>query len=280
MTIYYYGVERSGPLREALKWIAGIADLTDREYQGRSWRKVMFLEEFDELDDGMYAMDFTHRGERGPGYSEPGEATIGFEMDPGTGFAEQTAAILADGYMAVQFNHVGPRPSSIAQYVEGMTKQQGIKLHHIEDRGALRRFNRSSRHGKLIVGVQPRPSTVARMEGAGLSFAPLVKDAGDRGAKIAEFSFSLGHGSRGRTLTGITEVAESLLVFREDLTKLVATAEDEEGKMEKLDLLEHIASTFIPDEALELSGSTTGYFTYRSRRREMRREFKKWIARL
>lgn len=279
MRIYYYKVERSGPLREALKSISARADLADREYQGRSWRKVMFLEEFDDLGDGMYSMDFTHRAERGPGYSEPGEATVGFEMEPGTGFAEQTAAILSDGYMAVQFNHVGPRPSSIAHYVEGMTNQQGIKLHHIEDRDAIRRFNRSSRHGKLTVGLYPRPTTVAKIEGSGLSFGPFVRDAGERGATVAEFTISLGHGRRGRTLAGITEMAESLLVFREDLTKLVATAEDEEGKMEKLDLLDHIASTFIPDDALELSGETTGYFTYRSRRREMRKEFKKWLER-
>ena len=68
------------------------------------------------------------------------------------------------------------------------------------------------------------------------------------------------------------------LVRRKDcLSKLQVSAEREDGKMETLNLLNHLARSDISTSRLQLTQGTSGRFTLESRIAAMQQEFSLWL---
>lgn len=66
-----------------------------------------------------WLLDFCKLRNQGPGKASPGSASTSFDLAVGERFSEETAAVFdpVSGYMAIQYNHYGPRSSSIAKYL-------------------------------------------------------------------------------------------------------------------------------------------------------------------
>ena len=69
--------------------------------------------------DGTWRLDFCKLRNQGPGRASPKVATQSFELQQGERFAEETAALFdpASGFLAVQYNHFGPRSASLGEYL-------------------------------------------------------------------------------------------------------------------------------------------------------------------
>ncbi len=88
--------------------------------------KLIFLERCSTGDKRLFSMDFTYRRTTsGPGHSVVGKETTDFELENEVGFGEQTAIVYdpKHEYIAVQYNHHGPRAATIVRYLESFNKK-------------------------------------------------------------------------------------------------------------------------------------------------------------
>ena len=229
--------------------------------------KFVFLEYLHPRDDS-WEMDFTLRSMSGPGYSLPRRHTRDFEMDPNGGFGEHTSAVLKDDHMAVQYNHNGTRASFVPKYVDEIVGLGGssVKLTPVLDEGAVGRFRSSRKHTRITYAVYVDDSLGQQ---ALRNLLP-VEALSQSDANYVEITLALRHGPRGQSLSG-DEIVESLVQRnRDSVDKLQAHIQNEDGKMETLNLLGQAYRSEIPIE---------GSFRrapYHYRIGEIRREFNEW----
>ena len=282
MTVNYFRVSGSDELAKGLKDIYNLhrRSLDSRELPYAP-NKTVFLEYLRPNGD-LLEMEFTQRTPEGPGYSEPDQNTRDFRIPPGGGFAQHTAAILSGDYMAVQYNHNGPRHSVIPKYVQHLCPnlKAKVELNVLLDREVDSRFMGSRIQKKLVIGIN-RLNTLELLHdgGIGLNAALEMGERTDSG--VVEIVLSNGGGKRGGPLRNVVETVLDLLnKDRGSLTKLQARVQGEDGKVETLNLLEHLEHSDIPTSSLSLSGQGRyGRYTYSSRMSAMRQEFRKWLAR-
>lgn len=72
-----------------------------------------------EAGSALWRLDFCKLRAEGPGRASARERTRGFDMGEDERFSEETAAIYDEqsGYMAIQYNHYGPRATAIEEYL-------------------------------------------------------------------------------------------------------------------------------------------------------------------
>ena len=273
MTVNYFKVQNAEALTEALASLYR-EHMNDQNNVGpdvpHGDDKFVFLEYLHPRDDS-WEMDFTLRSMSGPGYSLPRRHTRDFEMDPNGGFGEHTSAILKDNYMAVQYNHNGTRASFVPMYVDEIVGlgDSSVKLTPVLDEGAVGRFRSSKKHTRITYAVYVDDSLGQQ---ALRKFLP-VEALSQSDANYVEITLALRHGPRGQSLSG-DEIVESLVQQnRDSVDKLKTHIQNEDGKMETLNLLGQAHRSEVPIE---------GSFRrapYRYRIGEIRREFNKWRKR-
>lgn len=280
MKVHFYEVKIENSVVTVGDVLARIQDTNLHTREREVGTKPMFLERCHK-NRGLFEMDFTQRRmQNGPGYSERGRATLDFDLGRG-GFGEQTGAIWSPrGFMAVQYNHYGVRPGSVAKYLSLFLKESDrqtgstLTFDPVIDSAALARLMNSERQKKLVVGVDPGGITreLARNNIA-LHAAMMLRE--QTGAGRVELELSLGHGRRGRSLRGIVAMVNALR--RQDgVSDLKATVEDINGTTEVLDFLRQRETMVVPYPSLQLT--TPGRrLTYESRIRGIRQVFSTWL---
>ncbi|WP_227104530.1 DUF6731 family protein [Chromobacterium rhizoryzae] len=119
MMVHLYKVQAgvgSIPLVDQLRLINAVP-LEDRS---REVSKQLIRLEFADEVDGAWLMDFGKiRFNSGPGKASVTSPIVGFDMEDDEGFGEETAALYnpALGYIAVQYNHIGVRHGTMAEYL-------------------------------------------------------------------------------------------------------------------------------------------------------------------
>lgn len=128
------GSEKAGPLSTTLELIERLS----LEQRMRSVGfKNMRLESVTPPNAAcsLWLLDFCKLRNQGPGKASPRSASTSFNLAAEERFSEETAAVFdpLSGYMAVQYNHYGPRSASIASYLSlfldpGQSYELQIKL--------------------------------------------------------------------------------------------------------------------------------------------------------
>lgn len=79
---------------------------------------------------GLWRLDFCKLRTTGPGKASASEPTRGFDMAEEDRFSEESAAIYDErsGYIAIQYNHYGPRATTIEDYLS-VFAGQGLGYH-------------------------------------------------------------------------------------------------------------------------------------------------------
>lgn len=282
MKIHFYQTEITDS-RDALSDILDkiyLLSLEDRERDIKG--KTVFLER-NSKQGGLYEMDFTQRRiQNGPGYSRRGEETVDFDLEDDAGFGEQTAAIWSPkGYLVVQYNHYGVRPSTIGVYLEQFlhkgnpgNKQPMLTLKPVIDDNVYAKFIKSQRKTKLSCTIDAGTIT-NEMAKANVALGAALGLRGTTSAGKVEISVSLGEDKRGGPLQGIRNMVDSLIQSKSVSSLNVAIKEDLDATTEVLDLLEHCEVVLVPDSSLKMTDGLR--YDYPSRIEALRKEFKGWL---
>ena len=243
--------------------------------------KTVFLERSNNQGKN-YEMDFTQRRiQNGPGYSKKGKETTDFDLEADAGFGEQTAAIWSPkGYLVVQYNHYGVRPSTIGSYLEQFlyngtsNNKPMLTLKPVINSKVYAKFIGSQRQTKLSCAINAGTIT-DEMAQANIAFSLAQKLRDNTSAGKVEISVSLGEDKRGGPLQNIKDIVQSL-IHSESLSSLkVVIKEALDTTTEVLDLLEHREAVIIPDRSLRMTGGLR--YDYPSRIEALRREFERWL---
>lgn len=282
MKIHFYQIEITDG-RDAMSDVLDkiyLLSLEDRERDING--KTVFLER-NNKQGGLYEMDFTQRRiQNGPGYSRRGEETVDFDLEDDAGFGEQTAAIWSPrGYLVVQYNHYGVRPSTIGVYLEQFldkgdpgNKQPMLTLKPVINDNVYAKFIKSQRQTRFSCAINAGAITneMAQADIA-LGLAQRLRD--NTSAGKVEISVSLGEDKRGGPLQGIRKIVDSL-IRSESVTSLkVGIKADLDATTEVLDLLKHREEVIIPDDYLKMTDGLR--YDYPSRIEALRREFNRWL---
>lgn len=233
--------------------------------------KFMLLETCD-LDGDLWQLDFTQRRVRnGPGHSRHGELTTDFELEEDAGFGEQTAAVLSDGHMAVQYNHYGVRPGAIALYLSSFALNR-VSVSPVLDEDAFARLVNSQVQSKLVCSFDAAAITESMADH--IAVGEMLRLRREMGAGRIEMTLSYGQDRPGGRLQGVPEFARSLLQTAGLRGLKVNIKENVDTATEVLNLLEQNHAVVVPDGNLTMTDGRR--YDYESRIREVRREFERW----
>lgn len=281
MKIHFYQTEITDShdaVSDVLDRIHGLSlENRERDING----KTVFLEKNNKQGE-LYEMDFTQRRiQNGPGYSKKGEETADFDLEDDAGFGEQTAAIWSPkGYLVVQYNHHGVRPSTIGFYLEQFLDKGGsanrpiLTIKPVINDRVYAKFIGSQKQTKLSCAINAGTITPEMAE-ANIAFGAAQSLRDKTSAGKVEISVSLGEDKRGGPLRGIKNMVESL-IHNESVSSLkISIKEDLDATVEVLDLLEHREVVLVPDNSLKMTDGLR--YDYPSRIVALRREFERWL---
>ena len=242
---------------------------------------TLLLEELT-IDPRFYCIEFTkRRTSQGPGHSIQGQQTTDFVLRQGGGFGEQTALVWSNDseYIAVQYNHYGPRPGSIANYLSLFLRPSSrdtpkVMFHPVLDDNVMSRLRNSAVQTKFDVTVDRRSLSETMIEDdTPISSIAKLGDATNAGQ--LSFQLSLGGSVRNGPLNGIVELVRVLMDAYPRRLK-VGIKDTFDSKMEVLDLLNHREVEEIPDSLLTLTNGLRWDFA--SRASAIRSIFSPWIG--
>ncbi len=208
------------------------------------------------VQQGPYwLMDFTLIRRKGPGRASPTEPVSDFDLEDDEGFGEETAAIYApnSGFMALQYNHYGPRQSRIQAYLHSMSLAVAGQPDHVELPDSQNGFDfnpllkaeavdRLDNLGiiKTISASFHVPGVLARPEARRRSLTGLLDMPIMGGAQNVQFEISAGRGKE-RSLhpNRVRQAVRELLAAREEINSLTVTAkENADAPSEPVDFLD------------------------------------------
>ncbi len=283
--IHYYEIR----LEQSPLTVSNLLDRLRNQPQHQRERRILdkdvFLEQCS-ATNGLWEMEFTQRRtHNGPGYSMRGKPTTDFRLAQGAGFGEQSAAIWSPhGFLAVQYNHHGVRPSGIRAYLERFLRDYHpstntpptVVLDPVIDQGVFARLERSRRQSRLECAIAVDALTEDSASGD-MSLQTALQLYNQTSAGKVEIALSYGTGKRGGPLRDIVKMVRSLLRYDKHLSKLKVTIkEDLDTVAEVLDLLEHRETADVPDNELTLTAGRR--YTYSSRVGAIRNRFEPWLA--
>ena len=248
-------------------------------------RKTVFLERSNNQGEN-YEMDFTQRRiQNGPGYSKKGKETADFDLEDDAGFGEQTAAIWSPkGYLVVQYNHYGVRPSTIGSYLEQFLYKDKddyddkpmLMLKPVINKKVYAKLIKSQKQTKLSCAINADTITNEMAEG-NIALGAVQRLRDETSAGRVEISVSLGEDKRGGPLQNIKNIVRSLIhSHNESVSSLKVTIkEDLDATAEVLDLLEHREVILVPDSSLKMTDGLR--YDYPSRIEALGREFERWL---
>ncbi len=201
-----------------------------------------------------WSLDFGGIRPEGPGRASPEAPIADFDLAANEGFGEETAAVfdINTGYMALQYNHRGPRSARIQGYLfrfarlmAGLTEDvssdddHGFTFFPVVKHDALERLNRAAIVKKFKMSVfvpglahieQPQRQSLA-----GILATPVVGSAAN-----LNFEISAGR-KRGASLnvSGIRQMVQDALGLGDEVQALEAVIrETEDAPSEPIDLLQ------------------------------------------
>ncbi|MDA7955895.1 MAG: hypothetical protein MPK34_01465 [Gammaproteobacteria bacterium] len=278
MKILLYKIEEMVSIEDTVR------DIADLAMQDRICRVSNYDMKMEELVEEkvnrtpVLLMDFCKHRDTGPGLATKNEKTKGFDLEDDQAFGEMTA-ILYDpktAFVAIQYNHYGPRPGTIADYISQFQPDARVSfLPRIRD-DIAREIEKKQYNSELSVTY----STAIFSESDEARNLFLDADAlGNFGTHIGEVTIIVKKG-RGKFAKMQNQVPFLQRIFRmndDGNTSLksakVTGAMTEEDKPEVLDILS--AKVFDEREGLEIDPKTQMY-SFTSRCRLLRDAFAAW----
>ena len=234
---------------------------------------VLFLEKLEE-NARFHHLEFTkRRTKHGPGHSVAGEETVDFDLRQGGGFGEQTALVWSkeENYLAIQYNHFGPRVGVIAKYLTSFLESFGREKPFVEllpeiDETVMARLRASRRQTEFEIVVDRE----------------LLNNALTKENKTIAAIANLGDSTNARTLTvklsrkfgslmDVKQTAQALA----NISKKLQVGIDFDSRIEVLDLLRQLEVREIDEERLVRTNGLRWDFP--SRIRAIQSELDSWM---
>ena len=284
MRVYFFRVvieNSTDTTHDLVDRIYGLPQI-DREWVGGNGLSV-FLEDLRDSPN-FFATEFTHRRmTHGPGHSQQGQPTSDFALRQGAGFGEQTAAVWSRqiDYVAIQYNHHGPRSGTIAKYLSNFLNQYRANtepkliLIPVLDDTAMAQLESSIMQVKLECAIDG--STFSdEMVDHGVAVSSMLELSDETSANTVDLTLSFGMGRRSGPLN-VMPMIDNLL--RGNPRKLKVWVKDDfDSKMEMLDLIAHRYIEEVPEG--ELSPLSSGLrWDFDLRLRAIERRLEQWLRR-
>ncbi len=121
MRVHLYKVESDAAAPELSTTLEAINQLPlEHRLKDVGYQKIRLeLAKEPKAPGRFWCLDFCKLRNQGPGRAAPNKASTSFNLDADERFSEETAAVFdpVSGYLALQYNHYGPRSGSIADYL-------------------------------------------------------------------------------------------------------------------------------------------------------------------
>lgn len=256
MKVHYFHVKTQ---EENIKQVLTCIDnLNSIEKEKEIDNKIMFLESF-KTDQNFLYTDFTQRRiKHGPGYSKKGQATEDFNLGEDAGFGEQTAVVWSSNgdYIAIQYNHYGPKPGTISEYLSSFVERktgeaQPLDFIPVISDNIWAKLQNSKAQVKLECSVFAENLT-NEMINNNVPVSSMLRLANETSAGKIDFTLSYGSTRRAGPLKRIPEICEAMLKAKPDKLK-VGIKNELDAQIEMLDLLQHRAMEEVPSHELKLT---------------------------
>lgn len=205
------------------------------------------LKEVDSPRTGGRLLDFTSFRHAGPGKAPRGRRNEDFDLAHDEFFGEETAALFVPNGsdFVVQYNHHGPRISTIEQYLNSFaadlssqtgTKVSAISIDPIMRSDQLARFQKMT-HIKRVSFKMFVPGALQAPQARRKSVSGIFDNSVVPSSETVSVEISAGR-SKQLQLGGVKSLVSDLLGLSEDVTKLVVTgSDDKDEQAAALDLL-------------------------------------------
>jgi len=258
MKIHYFRAETQEGGEDAKHVLTRIKNLSLIEREKEIDDKIMFLESF-RIDEDFLYTDFTQRRmKHGPGCSRKGQATEDFNLGKNAGFGEQTAVVwsLKNSYVAIQYNHYGPKPGITSEYLSSFfnskyNESQWLDFVPVISNDIWSKLQSSTAQVKLECSVDAENVT-DEMVNENVAISSILKLAHETSAGKIDFTLSYGSTQRSGPLSKITELCESLSRARPKKLR-VGIKNELDTQIEMLDLLQHRITEEVPNQELRLT---------------------------
>ena len=258
MKIHYFRTKIQEGCEDAKQVLTRINELNSIEREKEIDGKIIFLEFFKSNKNFLYT-DFTQRRiKHGPGYSKEGQATEDFNLGKNAGFGEQTAVVwsLRSDYIAIQYNHYGPKSGIISEYLSNFFDKynhnsQPLNFTPVISRDIWSKLQSSQVQVKLECSVDAENVT-DEMIHDNVAISSMLKLVNETSAGKIDFTLSYGSAKRSGPLSKIPKLCKHLL--KANPNKLRAGIKNElDAQIEMLDLLQHRVTEEVPNQELRLT---------------------------
>jgi hypothetical protein len=224
-----------------------------------------------------YYLDFVRlRDTHGPGRASRARAVEGFELDEDEYFGEETAAMFrpATGYLLLQYNHYGVKPTAVAEYFGQYLGHaaNAYELNVKADPDAERVFARQNIIRKVELGIDLTAMNPGdRADGRSLmEMARLAKDLGGKKLKV---TISVGMDRKSGLVARTKDSLADFLATENDAvtTAIVSGRENEDSQTELVDLIEH---KLMVREVVKLGPDRR--FPFDERKKALKRAYDRW----
>lgn len=282
MRIHAYKVSKIGQtsLSDVLKYICAVPLSGRLRAIGTS---SIRLEEASESGN-FWSVDFGCIKHDGPGRASIDGPISDFDLEESEGFGHETALYFdkRSDYATLQYNHFGPRISSIQGYLSQIAREatqaadgglEGLVFSPVMKAQAADRLSHIGIVKNIQVSVHV-PGALASSENNGRSLGQLLRNPLVGSAETLSMRLSV-NSARGRSLSieHVKELVGDLLGHRDDVQKLeIVAKENDEAPREPIDLLEARLEAYMP---LERTGRR---FARETRLSALRQCFSAWVS--
>lgn len=284
MHVHLYEVirgEYSPPLEDRLAEIAAME--LDHRVRDLGFKIRVEDEIYSPSDHRPYwLMDFAKlRFDGGPGRASVKQPTRSFDLDSGEGFSEETAILYhpQSQHMIVQYNHIGPRSTAIAEYLSVFDPRRLTSYElRIKLRGdAMARLKSKKLFTRLEIKVAPSNLSPYFRENNVALCQALESQLNNFGGEVVTIEVGLDRGSKGSLKLGdwMNSIWRLAAEDRKAIKHLeVRGREGDYGNIDPIDLL-------AEKEELSYSGleMDTGLRYFRTERySRLENAFSHWLA--
>ncbi len=279
MKIHYYSItiENSSESIESVLSRIEKLNLSSRE---QDLSGTNLTAEYMLANGNYFHTDFTlRRMTGGPGLAKRGQVTRDFKLAVDEGFGEQTAAVWSEkGFVAIQYNHRGPKLVHIIRYLELFFQDDAkLELEPFIEPDVWARFQSSSSHLSMECIINTRTLT-EEQAGQNIPLQQALQWHQQTGSGKLHLRLYYGDGRPGGAMNLIDHVRE-LFARREYVESLkVGVREDEDSPSEVLNLFNHQESGTVSDE--KLTQTAARRYTSDSRCNEIQALFEEWLQNL
>jgi len=228
--------------------------------------------------DDIFLMDFCKHRNSGPGLAKTDAKIQGFNLATDEAFGEMTAALYdpATHFIAIQYNHYGPRAGSIAKYLSKFVRGKRLTFEPRLKDDVLAEIEKKQYNASFSFRFAPAHLTKEHRKK--LAMSTTIKDLEQMGENVGEVEITVKKGRDSKGMMGQIPFMKSLLGISTEAGGAIKSAKVKgamtpEDEPELLDIL----NAKISDERGGLAANPrTKMYAFEDRCELLKASFRSW----